>query len=140
MNNSTIEELRATHERLGKLIAEISADDSHKKLMSLIGVCYVRHSGNGFSAHKINKIDVTQRSDGGVVVIVQDNVSVSMSDKALTVYVADNLPTHYDLRDALVLADLKNVDIMKSSQFDHLKRVAEHRKQYVWEQLCAEAV
>lgn len=144
--NTTLQELRAAHDRLGKLIDQIASDDSHKKLMSLVGVCYVKHSGKGFEAHKINKIDVTQRNSGGVIVIYFDGVSAHMSDGstdssgALTIDVYEDFAHHYTFDGALKFAEMMSeVDMMKSAEFDHLKTLAKHRKQSAWEQLCAAA-
>lgn len=136
MKTSTIEELKALHNSIGNLIVKLDNDAIHNNLMSLIGMCYVSNSDTSIVATKINKVEVSQKDNGGHIVLYVDRVESSYLHELLEVVVVENKPMQYTLQQALRIARFEGFDAMKPAQFDHLKTVAKSRQDSVWNDLC----
>lgn len=135
MNNATLEELKATHERLGKLIEEISANDSLQKLMSLIGSCYSTVSDRSIVAYRINRIDVQAevKFGGRNMLIYIDSAEVFSGDNSTEISVSRDKCVRYTLSEALQfsLNYSGGAKLIKCSQFESIINIASNRRESI---------
>lgn len=142
MNTETLTELKALNNRIGKLVDLFDEEQVHRKLMSLVGMCYVANADTGIIATKIIKVEVANgvTITNGVknrhIIMYVDRVEASRGRGDIRVLVFENRPMFYTTQQALRAAEFEGFDLMKVAQFDHLKTVAKHRQDSVWNDLC----
>ena len=140
MNTETLTELKLLNDRIGKLVDLYDEEQAHRKLMSLVGMCYVANADTGIIATKIIKVEVTNGVTNGVkdrqIIMYVDRVEASRGRGDIRVLVFEDRPMFYTLQQALRAAEFEGFDLMKAAQFDHLKTIAKHRQDSVWNDLC----
>ena len=132
MNPNTLAELKALHKSIGDLIITQEADDTHQKLKSLIGRCYLRSSKKVIIADRITNISISHNWENQKRVhIRRERVECSQSEGKTTSLV-DNQDLHYSVPEALSMVEgrhlyWKDCDIIRESKFEHLKTLIEDR-------------
>lgn len=132
MNPNTLAELKALHKSIGDLILAQEADDTHQKLKSLIGRCYLRSSKMGIVADRITSVSISHNWESQKRVhIHRERVECSQSEGETTSLI-DNQDLHYSVQEALSMVEgrhlyWKDCDIIRESKFAHLKAVIENR-------------
>ena len=133
MNSNTLAELKALHKSIGDLIITQEADDTHQKLKSLIGRCYLRLlSKKVIIADRIISISISHNWENQKRVhIRRERVECSQSEGKTTSLV-DNQDLHYSVPEALSMVEgrhlyWKDSEIIRESKFAHLKAVIENR-------------
>lgn len=132
MNPNTLAELKALHKSIGDLIITQEADDTHQKLKSLIGRCYLRSSKKVIIADRITNISISHNWENQKRVhIRRERVECSQSEGKTTSLV-DNHDLHYSVPEALSMVEgrhlyWKDAEIIRESKFAHLKAVIENR-------------
>lgn len=132
MNPNTLAELKALHKSIGDLIITQEADDTHQKLKSLIGRCYLRSSKKVIIADRITNISISHNWENQKRVhIRRERVECSQSE-GKTTSIVDHQDLNYSVPEALSMVEgrhlyWKDSEIIRESKFAHLKAVIENR-------------
>jgi len=137
MNPNTLAELKALHKSIGDLILAQEVDDSHHKIKTLVGRCYLRSDETGMTAYKITCVIINRDLKNLTlenlrrIHIHSERLKCSQSDGETTSYVYDDV-THYSVHEALLMVEgrhqaWKESDIITVSKFNRLKSVIEER-------------
>ena len=134
MNDQTRESLKQIHERIGKLINIVDGDDTHKKLMSLLGKCYLTDDTGQVVAERVEKVDVTQNWRGEPTVTLHcDSVFCLHRNETLDVMLRKT-ETVYSVTQVLRLTDPNNSykTAITEEKFNHIKGVCHILKLGFW--------
>jgi len=132
MNPNTLAELKALHKSIGDLILAQEVDDSHHKIKTLVGRCYMRSDKTALTADKITCVIINRDlQDLRRVQIHSERLRCIQSDGETTSYIYDDV-TNYSVHEALLMVEgkhqaWKESDIIAVSKFNRLKSVIEDR-------------
>lgn len=132
MNPNTLAELKALHKSIGDLIIAQEADDTHQKLKSLVGRCYLTSGKMALIADRITSVSICHNWQNQKRVQIHSERIECSQGGGRTTSVVEKRQMYCSIPEAFLIVEGRNpfsreAAPMKESKFEHLKAVIENR-------------